>query len=88
MLAADASVSTIITNYSARVAFGWRAFDLFYLGPEAQAFACDGYDQVRAGVHLTGFHFADIEWSGAVGWSQDSDRRDSLYVRFGISARR
>ena len=45
MLAADGSISTIITSYSARIAFGWRAFDLFYVGPEAQAFACDGYGQ-------------------------------------------
>ncbi len=55
MLAADGSISTIITNYSARIAYGWHAFDLFYLGPEAQAFACDGYRQLRFGVHLTSF---------------------------------
>ena len=28
--------------------------DWFYLGPEAQTFACDGYSQLRVGVHLTG----------------------------------
>ena len=34
MVAADASVSTIGPSYSARLATGWRSFDLFYLGPE------------------------------------------------------
>ena len=28
--------------------------DWFYLGPEAQTFACIGYSQLRFGVHLTG----------------------------------
>ena len=88
MLAADGSVSTIIDSYSARLAFGWRAFDLFYLGPEAQTFACEGYDQVRVGVHLTAFKADDAEWSAALGWSDDSDRRQGLYVRFGVSTRR
>jgi hypothetical protein len=84
MLAADGSISTIVSSYSARAAFGWKAFDLFYLGPEAQAFACDGYSQVRVGMHLTGFKAAGAEWSAAIGWSDDSDRRDSLYIRLGV----
>jgi len=88
MLAADGSVSTIVTSYSARVAYGWRAFDLFYLGPEAQTFACEGYEQTRLGLHLTGFKTEDAEWSGAIGWSNDSDHRASLYVRFGVLTRR
>jgi len=88
MLAADGSVSTIIRSYSARLAYGWRLFDRFYLGPEAQTFACEGYQQVRFGAHLTGFHIGDFEWSLAGGWSEDSDRRASPYVRFGLSSRR
>jgi Cellulose biosynthesis protein BcsS len=88
MVATDGSISTIVNSYSARAAFGWKAFDLFYLGPEAQAFACDGYSQVRVGMHLTGFKAAGAEWSAAIGWSDDSDRRDSVYVRVGVLTRR
>jgi Cellulose biosynthesis protein BcsS len=88
MLAADGSISTIITSYSARIAYGWRAFDLFYFGPEAQTFACDGYRQLRFGVHLTSFKTGDAEWSAAAGWSDDSDRRTSVYFRFGVLTRR
>ncbi len=54
MIAADASLSSIATSYSARVAYGWRLHDWFYLGPEAQTFACIGFTQARVGVHLTG----------------------------------
>ena len=54
MFAADASLSSIATSYSARLAYGWRLRDWFYLGPEAQTFACVGYSQLRFGVHLTG----------------------------------
>ena len=44
--------------------------------------------QLRLGVHLTGFKFDDAEWSAAAGWSDDSDHRSSLYVRFGVLTRR
>jgi hypothetical protein len=88
MLAADASVSTIVTSYSARIAYSWRLLDRFYLGPEAQTFACEGYRQIRFGAHLTGFKTETAEWSVAAGWSDDSDHRTSLYLRFGVSARR
>ena len=88
MLAADGSISTIVTNYSARIAYGWRVLDRFYLGPEAQTFACEGYEQVRLGVHLTGFKTDSTEWSAAAGWSDDSDHRGSAYFRFGVLTRR
>ena len=45
MIAADASLTSIATGYSARAAYGWRLRDWFYLGPEAQTFACIGYSQ-------------------------------------------
>jgi Cellulose biosynthesis protein BcsS len=88
VLAADGSISTIITSYSARIADGWRAFDRFCLGPEAQMFASDGYRQMRLGAHLTGFKTEDAEWAAAAGWSDDSDHRTSLYVRLGVLTRR
>lgn len=88
MLAADASLASIATSYSARVAYGWRLRDWFYLGPEGQTFACIGYSQLRFGAHLTGLKTGLWEWSAAAGWSEDSDRRSSLYLRLGVLTRR
>ncbi len=88
MLAADASLSSIATSYSARAAYGWRVKDWFYLGPEAQTFACVGYSQLRFGVHLTGLKTADWEWSAAAGWAEDNDHRSSPYLRLGLLTRR
>ena len=88
MLAADASVSTLKAGNSARVAYGWRVFDRFYLGPEVQAFATDPYQQLRAGIHVTGFKSGEREWSGAIGWGDDSDRRAGIYLRISVLARR
>ena len=84
MVAADASLSSIATGYSARAAYGWRLHDWFYLGPEAQTFACVGYSQLRFGVHLTGLKTEQWEWSAAAGWSGDSDHRSSPYLRLGV----
>ena len=88
MLAADASLTTIATGYSARAAYGWKLRDWFYLGPEAQTFACTGYRQVRLGAHLTALRTGAFEWSAAAGLSEDSDRRSSPYVRLGVLMRR
>ena len=88
MIAADASLSSIVRSYSARAALGWRLRDWFYLGPEAQAFACIGFTQARIGVHLTGLKTGQFEWSAAAGWSGDSDHRSSPYLRFGVLTRR
>ena len=88
MIAADASLSSIATSYSARVAYGWRLHDWFYLGPEAQTFACIGFTPARFGVHLTGLKTGQFEWSAAAGWSGDSDHRSSPYLRIGVLTRR
>jgi hypothetical protein len=88
MIAADASLSSIITSYSARAAYGWRPHDWFFLGPEAQTFACVGYSHLRFGIHLTGLKTEQSEWSAAAGWSGDSDHRSSPYLRLGALTRR
>ena len=89
MVAVDASASTIGPSYGGRAAYGWRVFDRFYLGPEVGGFTSNGnYSQVRGGIHITGFKTEQVEWSGAVGWSSDSDRRGSLYGRMGMVMRR
>jgi hypothetical protein len=88
MIAADASLTSIAIGYSARAAYGWKLNDWFYLGPEAQTFACTGYSQVRFGAHMTGLKTGQFEWSAAAGWSGDSDRRSSLYLRLGVLTRK
>jgi hypothetical protein len=88
MLAANGSISTIIARYSARIAYGWRTFGLFYLGPEAGTFVCVGYRPYCLGAHLTGFKTGALEWSTAISWSDDSDHRANAYFRFGVLTRR
>lgn len=89
MIAADGSISTIGLSYSARFAGGWKFFNMFYAGPELQAFTTDGnYQQYRAGVHVTGLRIGDYEWSAGVGWARDSDERSSLYGKLGMFVRR
>ena len=88
MIAADASLSTIDTNRSARLAFGWQVLDKqFYAGPEAQVYGAEGYAQFRTGLHITSFKTGDTEWSAAGGWAIDSDNRSSPYVRLGFMQR-
>jgi hypothetical protein len=87
MLAADASLSSIVTSNSARLAYGWRVFDQFYVGPETQLFASEGYRQLRFGAHVTGMKTGNYEWSAAGGWAEDSGRRSSPYLRLGLFTR-
>jgi hypothetical protein len=87
MVAADASLSSIGSNYSARAAFGWKLFDRFYAGPETQVYGGDGYAQFRVGGHLTSLKSGDTEWSAGGGWAVDSDRNGSLYLRLGLLQR-
>lgn len=89
MIAADATASSIGPSYAARAAYGWRVADAFYLGPEVGGFATgDSYKQFRAGLHITGFRFAWVEWSAAAGWAMDNDDRDGFYARLGLHVRR
>ena len=81
-------LTSIANGYSARAAYGWRLRDWFYLGPEAQTFACIGYSQLRFGLHLTGLKTEQWEWSAAAGWANDSDGRSSPYLRLGLLTRR
>src|SRR5262249_40015066 len=53
MLAADGSVSAISAGDYARIAYGWRLFDKFYFGPEAQLYYTEPYSHKRVGVHVT-----------------------------------
>lgn len=88
MLAADASYSTIGAGNSFRIAYGWRLFDRFYLGPEAQIYSTDSYSHRRAGLHVTAFKTQEREWSGAVGIANDNDGRSGIYMRINVLTRR
>ena len=87
----DLSLSTIATSHSARLAYGWHVLDDilggFYVGPEIQYFAADGYRHLRVGAHLTGMKIDNFEWSAAAGWAGDSDRSSSPYLRLGFVTR-
>jgi hypothetical protein len=93
LIAADASLSSIATSQSARLAFGWRMADAifngegFYAGPETQYFGSDGYRQWRLGIHITSLKTGTTEWSAAGGIAHDSDGRASPYVRLNMSMR-
>ncbi|HWP27471.1 MAG TPA: cellulose biosynthesis protein BcsS [Xanthobacteraceae bacterium] len=88
MLAADGSASSIGAGEYARVAYGWRLFDRFYVGPEVQIYRTDPYVHTRVGAHITAFRFADREWSVAAGYATDNDRRAGTYLRLGMLVRR
>jgi len=93
MVAADASLSSIATSNSARLAYGWRMFEEMlgggvYLGPVIEYFGSDGYRHLRLGAHLTSMKAEETEWSAAAGWAQDSQGRASPYVRLNMLRRR
>jgi cellulose biosynthesis protein BcsS len=88
MLVADASYSSIGAGNSARIAYGWRLFERFYLGPEAQIYSTDSYLHSRVGLHVTALKIDEREWSGAVGLASDNDNRSGVYVRLNVLTRR
>lgn len=87
MATANASILSIGPTGSARAAAGWRLFEPFYVGPEAQEIWCADYQQLRLGAHVTGFRIDGVEWSAASGWAVESDGRSGPYVRLGFNAR-
>jgi hypothetical protein len=88
MAAASVSLSTVGSSYWTRGAYGWRVFDLIYLGPEAQALGNTTYHQYRLGLHATAFKTGQFEWSAGAGFASDSDHRSGAYGRIGMLARR
>lgn len=88
MAAGDASLSSIASNQSLRLAVGWRMLDQFYFGPETQFYGGDGYRQWRLGGHFTALKTGNNEWLAAGGWARDSTGLSSPYARLGIVMRR
>jgi hypothetical protein len=87
MVALSATSLSVGPTEWTRAAVGWRFFNSFFLGPEGQAFWCADYEQWRLGAHLTGWHFAALEWEGGAGIALDSDHRAGPYLRLGFNAR-
>jgi hypothetical protein len=87
MLTSAFSASTNATSHSARAAAGWRVLDRFWAGPEISASSDALSQQVRIGVHLTGFKLDALEWSVAAGYIQDSFHRSGIYGRIGVLTR-
>ncbi len=93
LIAGDASLSSIDTNLSVRLAFGWRVADEilngqgFYAGPEMQYFGAGDYRHWRLGAHITSLKTETTEWSAAAGLARDSDGNASPYVRLNMSMR-
>ena len=93
LIASDASISSIATSHSARLAYGWRVADEifngngFYVGPEAQYFGSDGYRHWRLGLHITSLKTEATEWSAGGGLARDSNGYSSPYVRLSVSSR-
>jgi hypothetical protein len=87
----DVALSTVATSHSARLAYGRHVLENivggFYVGPEIQYFAADGYRHLRLGAHITGLKLDNLEWSAAGGWAGDSDRASGAYVRLGLVTR-
>jgi hypothetical protein len=88
MLAANLQMSTIATSYSARLAGGVWLYDTAWVGPEVQALAGPYYRQRRVCGHVTALAFAELEWSAGIGYAFDTDRRNGVYGRFSLLARR
>jgi hypothetical protein len=84
MIAADGSFSTIENSYWIRGLAGWRAFGLFYTGPEIAAFATGNYQQRRVGLHVTSLRLDQWEWSAGTGWASDTDDHTGGYIRLGV----
>lgn len=88
MLSSSFSVSSIGPNYSLRGAAGWKLFDSFYIGPEAETFSDLRYRQYRIGAHVTALRTGNVEWTAGVGYAQDSSNGSGVYGRLGFLVRR
>jgi hypothetical protein len=85
MVTAAATLTTVVSGYAARAAFGWRLLERFYVGPEAMIYGDSNYRQLRVGAHLTGLDLLWFEWQAGVGYAADDDGHRGLYVRLAIS---
>jgi hypothetical protein len=87
MVAVNAEVASIGPSGSLRLAMGLRLFGPVYVGPETQGIWSGDFQEMRFGMHITGWRNNAFEWSESGGWSMTSDQRSGPYLRFGISAR-
>ena len=85
----DLSLSTVVSTNSFRLAVGKLYFQEtlngLYVGPEFQYFGAEGYGHTRLGLHLTSMKTETYEWSAAVGWARDNDKKGMAYARLGLA---
>ena len=87
MAAVNGSIASIGPTGSVRAAFGMRAFDAMFVGPETAMLWCGDFQQMDFGAHVTAFHFNAMEWSAGSGWAIASDHRSGPYLRLGVTAK-
>jgi hypothetical protein len=87
MAAFNGAIATIGPTGSLRAAFGLRAFDAMFVGPESQMLWCENFQELQIGAHVTALRIDAAEWSAGGGWAMDSARRSGPYLRIGISAK-
>jgi hypothetical protein len=84
MVTGSAMLSTIGSAYAMRAAVGWRLYDVLYVGPELNIYGAENYRQWRLGVHLTGLKLKNYEFQAAVGYAEDDESNNGLYVRLSV----
>ena len=87
MASLNGTIASIGPTGALRAAFGFRAFDPVFVGPETREIWCGDYEEFEFGVHVTGLRLNALEWSAGAGWSLTSDHRYGPYLHIGVSSR-
>jgi hypothetical protein len=57
-----------------------------FVGPEAAFSGSWTYDQVRLGVHITGFNVVSLQTGVSLGYIRDSNYGDGFYAGLNVQA--
>lgn len=87
MAAVNGAIASIGPNGYLRAAFGYRLFDLAFVGPEVEQIWCADFQELELGAHMTGLRLNAVEWSMGGGLALTSDQRSGPYLRLGVNAR-
>ena len=88
MASGYASYTTLHNSYYTRLKYGWAILDDTYVGPEVAVLGDALYRQIRAGVHITGFKVAGLQFGISGGYVRDFKTGSGFYgildARFGF----
>ena len=87
LVASSWTAYSVSNGRGGRIAAGVRLFDGFWTGPELSAFSDIYSTQYRVGMHVTGWHWHDLEWSASAGYLEDNYHRRGGYLRLGVLLR-